>query len=286
MLDTGLFSNLISEVKVILAVAKKDFLIYKRYPLWLLKLLVDPFFFVVSTVYMGMFYLGPAGSAMDAFVEKTGTSNVVAFMLIGVLCWIFIRSTLGQVGMALRREQFRGTLERNIVSPINRVSLIVGKSIAHMLVITYNSSLIFFLTHLCFGLRTRLNPMSIITALVIIFLSVLILYGTGFVFAGLVVVFKETGALIGIIFNGLTALVGVTYPLTVMPTLMQEIALLIPLTRSIRSLRDLFLVGVTPTVLSDLPVLAAFACVVPAVGYFVFKWVEKYARKTGTISYY
>ena len=271
---------------MILAVAKKDFLIYRRYPLWLLKLLVDPFFFVVSTVYLGMFYLGPAGSAMDAFVEKTGTSEIVAFMLIGVLCWIFIRSTLQQVGMALRSEQFQGTLERNIVSPINRVSLIVGKSIAHMLIITYNSSLIFFLTHLFFGLGTRLNPMSMITALTVIFLSVLILYGTGFVFAGLVVVFKETGALIGIIFNGLTALVGVTYPITVMPTLMQKIALLIPLTRSIRSLRDLFLMGVTPTVMSDLPVLAAFACVVPAIGYFVFKWVERYARKTGTISYY
>jgi len=122
----------LSEVRALLAVARKDWTIFRRYPSWVVALLVWPVLFPLGYIFAAKALGGPDGSALPAFGQLAGTTDYVGFIVIGNVMWMWLNITLWDVGFKLRGEQMRGTLESNWLCPVPRISVVLGATLTHL----------------------------------------------------------------------------------------------------------------------------------------------------------
>jgi ABC-2 type transport system permease protein len=277
--------TLSSELRALKAIAWKEWLIFRRYPSWVLAFFIWPILFPVGYIFSAKALGGPDGSALPLFQGLAGTTDYVGFIVVGSTLWTWLNITLWDVGLQMRNEQMRGTLESNWLCPTWRISLMLGGSFTKLI-----TSLIFLAIatvefRLLFGVRLIGGDLGLL--LLVLLLIIPIIYGIGMAFASLVLRFKEANAMVFLVRGIFMIFCGITYPIEVLPIWMKRIAELLPLTYAIRDIRAIVLAGATFADLrSDLWVLAAFALALPSLGYVAFHVVERRARKTGELGKY
>jgi ABC-2 type transport system permease protein len=278
---TSLWSN----VRALLAVAKKEWTVFIRYPSWVMAFFVWPVLFPLGSIFAAKALGGPDGSALATFEQLSGTADYVSFIVLGNTLWMWLNFTLWDVGFHLRSEQMRGTLESNWLCPIPRLSIMVGANLTKMatglmfLVITAIEFRIFF--------DVRLLQGNVGVLLLLLLLVLPSIYGLGMAFASLVIRFKEASAMVYLVRGVFMVFCGISYPMAVMPGWMQRVASFLPLTHAIRSMRDVALAGATfADVLPDLRALTVFAVLMPVLGYVAFHLSERRSRRTGDLGQY
>ena len=277
--------SLASELRAILAVARKDWIIFRRYPSWIMALLIWPVLLPVAYVYTARALVGPNGSSLAAFSRLAGTSDYHGFIVVGSLLWGWLNMTLWDVGMQLRNEQMRGTLESNWLCPVWRISILVGGSLVRLVI-----SLLFITISvaefwLVFGVTLLRGNFGLV--LLILLLTIPCIYGIGIAFASVVIRFKEANALVFLVRGIFLIFCGMTYPLAVLPGWMQTVGSFLPLTYAIQDIRAAALSNASLAHISgDLTRLAGFAVILPLLGYLAFRSAERRARRTGTLGQY
>jgi ABC-2 type transport system permease protein len=277
--------SLASELRALLAVARKEWIIFRRYPSWIVAFVIWPLLLPLGYIFTARALGGPDGEALESFRALTGTSDYVAYIVVGSTLWMWLNITLWDVGYILRGEQMRGTLESNWLCPVWRISIVLGGSIAKLgssfflLAVTVVEFRIFFGVWLLAG-----NPALLLGIMLLVIASI---YGIGLGFASLVLRFKEANAMVFLVRGIFMIFCGITYPLAVLPLWMQQAAAYLPLTYAIRAVRAVALTGADmAAVLPDLRALALFALVLPALGYAAFAIIERRTRRSGNLGQY
>ena len=121
-----------SELRALLAIARKEWLIFRRYPSWILVFLIWPVLYPCGYIFAARALGGPHGAAIAAFHQLTGTSDYLSFIVVGSTMYMWLNLTLWDVGLHLRNEQLRGTLESNWLCPIPRISIMLGSSLTKL----------------------------------------------------------------------------------------------------------------------------------------------------------
>ena len=274
-----------SELRALLAVARKEWIIFRRYPSWVFAMVIWPVLFPIGYVSTARALSGPDGSALPAFGAAAGTTDYVSFIVIGTMLYMWLNVILWDVGFYLRNEQMRGTLESNWLCPVWRISIMVGGGLTKLA-----TSAVFLLVTVVefwalFGIRLVRGNLWLL--LLIFLLLVPTIYGIGMVFGSLVIRFKEANALVFLVRGIVMVFAGTAYPLAVLPGWMQGVAALLPLTYAIRDVRAVVLAGATAADIgADLARLALFALILPILGVAAFTFTEKRARRTGALGQY
>jgi ABC-2 type transport system permease protein len=274
-----------SELRALLAIARKEWTIFRRYPSWVLAVFIWPVLLPFGYIFTAKALGGPDGAALAIFQSLTGTTDYVGFIVFGSVLWMWLNMTLWDVGMYLRDEQMRGTLESNWLCPTWRVSLLLGSALMKL-----STSLLFLAIalvefQLFFGVQVTGGNAAL--ALLVMLLTIPTIHGIGIAFASLVLRYKEANALVFLVRGVFMIFCGITYPVAVLPVWMQRVAAVLPLTYSIRDIRAVILSNATLADISgDLWVLAAFALVTPALGYTLFYLTERRSRRTGDLAQY
>src|SRR3954454_4091523 len=274
-----------SELRAVGAIARKEWLIFRRYPSWVLSMFIWPVLFPFGYIFTAKALGGPDGAALNAFRSLTGTADYIGFIVVGSVMWMWLNMTLWDVGMYLRNEQMHGTLESNWLCPTWRVSLMLGGALMKGLV-----SLLFLAVSLLefrviFGVRLASSNIGL--GLLVVALLIPTIHGIGVAFASLVLRFKEANAMVFLVRGVFMIFCGITYPIAVLPAWMQGVAAALPLTYAIRDIRAVLLVGATfADIRADLLILAAFALITPLVGYLIFYLTERRSRRTGDLGQY
>ncbi len=274
-----------SEARALLAVANKEWTILRRYPSWIVMVLVWPIMFPLASILTARALSGPDNAALAHFNQMTGTTDYISFIVIGNMLYMWLNITLWDIGLLLRNEQMRGTLESNWLCPVWRMSIVVGGSLTKLL-----TSLFFLVVTvvefwLVFGVQVLGGNIGL--ALLILVLTIPSIYGIGIAFGALVLRFKEANALVFLVRGIAMIFCGVTYPLVVLPLWMQSVARYLPLTYTIQGIRDASLRGAPLAELTPvLGALALFAIGLPLLGYLAFTFVERRARRTGALAQY
>jgi len=277
--------SMFSELQALLAVARKEWIIFRRYPSWVVAFFIWPVLFPIGYIFTAKALGGPDGSALPAFGKLAGTTDYVSFMAVGSIMWMWLNMTLWDVGYQLRNEQMRGTLESNWLCPVWRISIMLGGSLTKLA-----TSLLFLgVTIVEFRLifRVQLVKGNLALFLLILLLVIPSIYGIGVAFGSLVIRFKEANAMVFLVRGMFMVFCGISYPLEVLPGWMKGIASFLPLTYAIRDTRAVVLAGATFTdILTDLRKLAIFAIIMPILGYVAFYFAERRSRRIGTLSQY
>ena len=94
-----------SELRVLAAVAWKEWLIFRRYPSWIMAILIWPILFPFVYIFTARALSGPYGSTLPTFARAAGTSDYVSFIVVGTVLWMWLNMTLWDMGYFLRNEQ-------------------------------------------------------------------------------------------------------------------------------------------------------------------------------------
>ncbi len=276
--------NFLSAVRALWAVMRKEWTIFVRYPSWIIALFVWPIIFPLSYVLTAQALSGKDGSGMAQFQAVTGVHDYIGYIAIGTIIWMWQNVVLWNVGFALRNEQLRGTLESNWLSPTWRFAYLLGSSAPQLL------SMLMFLTvsaiEFTLFLGVRFHGSLGLTLLAIL-VAIPSVYGLGFAFASLVITLKEANAFVFLVRGIVMIFCGITFPVSVLPGWMSPIAAWLPQTYIIHAVRSAALSGDgLSAILGDLRALAFFGLFWLTVGYLVFNWMERQARRTGAIGQY
>lgn len=277
-------TSLGAELRALLAVIGREWHILRRYPSMLVSMFVWPIIFPAAYLLSARALAGPDGSGLALFMQAAGTRDFIGYIAVGTTVWMWQNISLWTIGLALRDEQLRGTLESNWLSPTWRFSFLLGSGILQGL----NQALFIAISALefwlFFGVRFTGNPLLIL----LMFLSAMpAIYGLGFAFASLVLAAKEANMFVFLVRGLVMIFCGITYPLSVLPGWMQTIAAWLPPTYIIRGIRNAALNGADfNALLPDLAPLWLFGLGWLVVGYLAFVWVDRRARQTGALGQY
>lgn len=274
-----------SELRALLAIAHKEWIIFRRYPSWVVVFLIWPVLYPCGYIFAARALGGPHGTAIAVFRRLTGTSDYLSFIVVGSTMYMWLNLTLWDVGLHLRNEQLRGTLESNWLCPIPRISIMLGSSLTRLATALVSLAIMVGEFRLIFGVNIVQGNLALV--LLIVALVSVSIYGIGLAFGSLVLRFREANALVFLVRGLFMVCCGITYPLQVLPRWMQAVAAALPLTYAIRAIRAVTLAGATfARIGADLAALGICALVWPALGYAAFTITERRARRTGSLGQY
>lgn len=268
-----------SQLRAVLAIAKKDALHFLRYPLNAAFQVLQPIIWLTPVYFMGRSFAGAGGSG--GFAAYAGTGDYMSFIIVGAVISSYVSAVLWGMGYALKTEMDAGTLESNWLTPVTRPLFLVGQTLASLALTTLTSAGVVALGWLLFGFRVTGDVF--LAALVTIPLLVA-LYGFGFAFAGLVLLLKEANTLVDVSSFALPLLSGAQFPVQVLPPLLLPLSLALPLTYGYDAVRGLLLGTKTLVPIAyEVGILLVFMGLMGALGYTVFKRVERRCGRLGTI---
>jgi ABC-2 type transport system permease protein len=230
----------------------------------------------IGMVFTGVVFFVGRGELAQADLQSS---------LLGFLITSYAIVMVSQMSWNLTNEAQTGTLEQMYMSPIPSGLLIFGRTIATL--ITGTIELLIVATALILALNIHIAfDWQMIPVLLITLIG---LAGFGYMVAGATIVFKQVGPLANIVENLLLFINGTFLPVDYMPGWLATIARIYPTTQGIIVLRQIALDGLSlHEVWTDgsLILLIAHSLVFLILGWLVFVWCERVARRRGTLGQY
>lgn len=271
-----------SNLAAIVAIAKKDWLHFVRYPLDAVFRVIEPIIWLAPIYFLGKSFSTAEGNA--GFAAYAGTADYMSYVLVGWVLSNYVSAVFWGMGYSLKTEMDSGVLESNWLAPVSRPLLLVGRTVANLTITTINSACTLFLAWLFFGFRVT---GSLLSAFAVVVPVLVALYGFGFAFAALVLLVREPNTLIDVSNFLITLVSGREFPIHVLPRFLLPISLAIPLTYGYDAVRGYLLNTRTilPIQHEIVILLVCMGVMVPA-GYAVFKVVERRCRALGTLGFH
>ncbi len=270
-------ATLRTNLYVTLASARMRLLTITRYPGQLVFEIIIPIVFAAMPILLGRATAG--ADAGVVFEQNTGTSNYVAYMLIGSSVFTIVSLAFWHVAYWLRWEQETGTLEALYLSPTNRIWVVAGTALYSCTRSVMTAILAYLLGAIILGVNPITGQVGL--ALLFILVGVVPLYGLTLLFGALILKVKEANALINVMQWGVTFLMGVFFPIAFFPRFLRILALLFPPTWMTNGVRS-SLLGMGYFFQEwyfDLAVLWGFMLIAPLLGYWVFQRTETSIRR-------
>lgn len=206
------------------------------------------------------------------------------FLIVGIAAQRSLWYTMGSLPMTIHSGIRTGTLEALFATPTKVPSLMGG-------MMTYNILWGLFHAALLLGvgwvLGVRFTPDHALAGVVIALLIVLSGLPFAMIAAAGILSFRTAGPLLSIVQMGSVFLGGVYYPTHIIPSWIQHLSLLFPLTYGLRALRQTVLEGLPITaVMEDLSILIGFILVLGIVAMLLLGRALRYARQSGSLAQY
>ncbi len=251
--------------------------IVSRYRGWFLLDMLIPTVIAAIPILLGRALGGENAAAV--FLENTGTANYVAYMVIGANIFMIVSNSLWIFGFWLRNEMQTGTLESLYLSPVSRAVLLGGVA----LYTAFRSLIAFSVAFTSGCLIFGVNPFQgdVVLAVGFLLIGLIPIYGISFLYGAVIIRLKEANSLINLAQWGVAALMGIYYPVTVLPKVLQYLCMLFPPTWVNQDIRA-SLLGLSYFFgewYFDLAVLWTFCVVAPLLGYYVFLANEKRIKR-------
>ena len=271
--------TLSSHLRALYALIRKDWKQYWRYPLNAVSSVFQPLIWIAPVYFMGQAF-SVNGKALG-FSQYSGTTDFMSFILLGTVLESFINAVFWGMGYALKNDMDSGVLESNWLTPIPRLLILVGHSVTNLLVTAITSLGMLLLGGMVFGFNASGEVWQ---ALLPILPMMLGLYGFGFAFAAVVMLIREANTLVDVSSFLVQIFSGSNFPVNALPRFLLPVALALPLTYGLDSVRA-HLIG-TKTILPlpwEMFLLIVFMVVMLWIGTTAFKSLERRVRTLGTL---
>ncbi len=198
-----------------------------------------------------------------------GEFSYFDFIAPGIMAMTVMMSVMTGLPAAISQEREVGTLDGMMVAPINRLSVILGKTLAQMARGILQGVLILVLSVILFGVTIHGN---ILLVFALLLLGVFSFVGLGVVLTSFAKDQETAVMMMTTIMFPMMFLSGVFFPVEQMPWFMQGISRFLPLTYVADALRKVMVLGADiPAISFELSILIVFGIVMTAVALPLFK---------------
>lgn len=269
----------LSNLRALLAVVRKDWKQYWRYPLNAVSTVFQPVIWLAPAYFMGRAF-SVNGQALG-FAQYSGTTDFTSFIILGTILGNFINAVFWGMGYALKNDMDTGVLESNWLMPIPRLIILAGHSITNLAVTAMTSVGMLLVAGLVFGF----HPTGDIWSALLVILPMLIgLYGFGFAFAALVMIVREANAMVDLCAFLVQIFSGTDFPVSVLPRWLLPVALALPLTYGLDAARGLLLGTRTLfPIRLEIGLMLVFMVLTLWLGSRAFAALERRVRRLGTL---
>jgi ABC-2 type transport system permease protein len=198
-----------------------------------------------------------------------GNTTYFDFIAPGIIAMTVMMSVMTGLPAAISQEKEVGTLDGMMVAPINRLSLILGKTLAQTARGLLQGAIILALAVGLFGVTIH---GSLLLVFGLLLLGVFSFVGLGIVLTSFAKDQETATMMMTTIMFPMMFLGGVFFPIQQMPWFMQGISQFLPLTYISDALRKVMVLGADiPAISTDLTILIVFGVVMIAIAVPVFK---------------
>lgn len=213
--------------------------------------------------------IAPVNSKIEGIVP--GNPNYFEFVAPGIMAMIVMTAVLTGLAASISREKEQGTLDGILISPVNRLAIILGKALSQSIRGLVQGAIVLLLAFLLFGVTIH---GSIVLVGLLLVLGIFSFVGLG-ILVSAIATEQETATQLLFMFQfPMLFLSGVFFPIALMPNVMQKIAEVIPLTYAINAIRKVMVLGAgISAVRTELIILLLFGAVTLAISVPVFRRV-------------
>jgi ABC-2 type transport system permease protein len=199
----------------------------------------------------------------------SGTTNIFNFVAPGIMAMTVMMSVMTGLPVAISQEKEVGTMDGMMVAPINRLSIILGKTLGQTARGLLQGVIILVLAVGLFGVAIQ---GSILLVFALLLLGVFSFVGLGIVITSFTKDQETAQMLMMTLMFPMMFLSGVFFPIQTMPWYMQDISKLMPLTYASSALRKVMVLGAgIPAISTELIVLIVFGVIMTAIAVPVFR---------------
>jgi ABC-2 type transport system permease protein len=212
-------------------------------------------------------YMVPYAVNSQGVVE--GSSSYFDFIAPGMMMMTVMMSVMTGLPGAITHEREMGTLDGVMVAPINRLSIILGKTIAQLTRGLLQGFIIMILAMVLFGVTIHGSLLLVIGLLL---LGVFSFVGLGVALTSLAKDQETASMMLMAIMFPMMFLSGIFFPVKMMPGFMQTISSFLPLTYASDAMRKVMVLGAgVPQIATNLIVLIVFGIVMLAIAVPLFR---------------
>lgn len=266
-----------SRLRQVMAFLRRDLRVYLSYRFGFAVGLFGVLFNVAVFFYLSQFVAG----ARVPGLERYG-AGFFPFILIGIAFRGYLGVGLLQFANALRSEQMMGTLEMLLASPLKVSTFLIASS-----GFTFLSQTLTVAAYLLVGLvmgSLSLGRMNLPVAVLIMIPTIASFAAIGMLSAAFLTTFKRGDPVNFFLNAGATLFGGVFFPVDVLPSKLQVVSKMLPITYSLEAMRKTLLAGAgLKDVGAELLALTGFAFVLVPAALLVFGAALKKAKRDGTL---
>ncbi len=199
----------------------------------------------------------------------SGNPSYFDFIAPGIMAMTVMMSVMTGLPVAISQEKEIGTMDGMMVAPINRLSIILGKTMGQVARGLIQGVIILLLAVGLFGVAIQGNILLVFGLLL---LGVFSFVGLGIVITSFTKDQETAQMLMMTLMFPMMFLSGVFFPIQQMPWYMQDISHFLPLTYAADALRKVMVLGAgVPEISTELIVLVVFGTIMTAIAVPVFR---------------
>ncbi|MCM8763215.1 MAG: ABC transporter permease, partial [Candidatus Omnitrophica bacterium] len=262
----------------IFALIKKDFLNEASYKF----AFIFNIFSVMVSLLIYYFIDKLFGYKMNWHLEEYGI-NYFSYVLLGMAFFSYIGTGVGSFSARIHYEQIQGTLESLLITPTPVYIILLSMGLWNLIFATLN--VLVYIGTGVFLFKINFSHINILSATVVLILTIISFSSLGILSASFVIVFKR-GNPLGWIINNLEGLLGgVYFPVGVMPAFLQFAAKFLPITYAIRAMQLAVYKGYTLAKLkNECLLLFFFSIILLPLSLSSFKFALKKGREQGSLA--
>jgi len=271
--------RIVNVLYVLYAEIIREFITLRRYFLEALSGLV-----MVYILFMGFFFAGQGFS--EHVASQACSSADLAHRTVGFILWLFALNSVGHFSNAIREESNIGVLEQVALTPSGLIVDMWGRAVGRTIVDCMMIGLVLVTIIITTGISLDLPVFSVGCVFI---LTLLGLYGLGFFFGGLALIYKRLGSVTVVVRFSFLILTGAITPIENFPAWLQFICKTLPMTEGLKILRLLMVEGRPFSFVlksGDFLILLVNSTLYITVGLISFMYLEKIARDKGLLGVY
>jgi len=268
-----------TQLRSLFVIARKDWKVFWRYPLNAVSNVFQPLIWITPVYFMGRAF--STGGSSSGFAAYSGSGDYMSFILLGTVVTNFILTVFWGMGLALKEDMDAGVLESNWLTPVSRLQILVGRTIASLVITTITSLVMLVVANLLFGFHPTGSTFAAILAVLPMLIG---LYGFGFAFAAVVLLMRDANTLIDVGSFLVQGFSGTSFPVKSLPYWLIPVSLALPVTYGLDAMRGFLLKTTTLLPLNvEIAILIASMFAMLWLGATIFYRVERRVRTLGTL---
>ena len=271
------------ELRAALAIAKKDLVVLSRYRIAVVSQIFTPLYQgVIPAFLFGASFA--VGGRVVGLESSIGTANLAGFIFLGGVIAGLVATSFWAMAMGLRNEMDSGTLEPVWLTPTRHETLVIGRAVGGMVWFLVSQVVLFAIGIAFFGLRFDAGIVKAVPAFLV---AVVGMVGVAYLLAAIVLIIRDGNFFIDCTNFLFSTASGAAFPVTLLPGVLQPVALALPTTYAMDLLRQ-NAIGARPLFdpAIEYVVLIATTALAFPIGLWAFARAERRMRIHGTLAQY